>query len=414
MITGLVVDPTGRGLDNATVILGDHITLCARDGAFRIDAVPGGDQTYKIVHRDYPVVRGTLEVDGDANYQFQMVRPRAAGAEAGSGILEAKRATESWLIAEFEPVIGVGISTDRTVILVYVRVGEGEIPILPGMPETLGGYPVRLVPVDAAVRSPDATGTETRTRQRPVCGGISAAHHETPAGTLGAVVYDRKTGEPMLLSNNHIFAQCSSDAEARAQVGDPILQPSRLDGGGPDDTVGELARWVPYRVQGKNYVDAAVAAPRSGVRVDPRVFVGDEMVAIAGARAVSRPTRVRMCGRTTGCGWGEVVDWDFATVMDYPTGESILYTDQLLISIPADAGDSGAVLLDEENYAIGLLNGTTVIDGRQYAVANKIRNVIEALDLELPNESLAKKDLLFGALVFGSLIGLLGVASCRT
>jgi hypothetical protein len=109
-----------------------------------------------------------------------------------------------------------------------------------------------------------------------------------------------------------------------------------------------------------------------------------------------------------------VVDWDFATVMDYPTGESILYTDQLLISIPADAGDSGAVLLDEENYAIGLLNGTTVIDGRQYAVANKIRNVIEALDLELPNESLAKKDLLFGALVFGSLIGLLGVASCRT
>jgi len=69
--------------------------------------------------------------------------------------------------------------------------------------------------------------------------------------------------------------------------------------------------------------------------------------------------------------------------MTYPTGERIIYSDQLLITLPVEEGDSGALLLDEDNYAIGLLSGVVTIDGERYAVANKIRNVLELLDVEV-------------------------------
>ncbi|KXK54437.1 MAG: hypothetical protein UZ13_00154 [Chloroflexi bacterium OLB13] len=56
--------------------------------------------------------------------------------------------------------------------------------------------------------------------------GVSIGHFAITAGTLGAVVKDRITGEKLLLSNNHVFAN-SNDA----QVGDSILQPGPADGG---------------------------------------------------------------------------------------------------------------------------------------------------------------------------------------
>ncbi|NOG48388.1 MAG: hypothetical protein HND48_02260 [Chloroflexi bacterium] len=60
---------------------------------------------------------------------------------------------------------------------------------------------------------------------------------------MGAVVKDRITGEKLLLSNNHVFAN-SNDA----QVGDSILQPGPADGGqNPGDAVATLERYVPLR-----------------------------------------------------------------------------------------------------------------------------------------------------------------------
>ncbi|GIK28391.1 MAG: hypothetical protein J5J04_08110 [Anaerolineae bacterium] len=73
--------------------------------------------------------------------------------------------------------------------------------------------------------------------------GVSIGHFAITAGTLGAVVKDRITGEKLLLSNNHVFAN-SNDA----QVGDSILQPGPADGGqNPGDAVATLERYVPLR-----------------------------------------------------------------------------------------------------------------------------------------------------------------------
>jgi hypothetical protein len=135
---------------------------------------------------------------------------------------------------------------------------------------------------------------------------------------------------------------------------------------------------------------------------------------IRGTRSVTAPVRVHRCGRTTGCVSGEVVDWDFTTIMDYPTGESILYVDQLLVDMPSDEGDSGSLIVDDEGYAVGLLSGTTVIDGVTYTVANKIRNVLEILDVSLPCEEMRKRDNLFGLVCAFVLTGAYLLISMRS
>lgn len=53
--------------------------------------------------------------------------------------------------------------------------------------------------------------------------GISIGHPKSTAGTLGAIVLDRQTGNPVMLSNWHVF-QTPAGA-----LGDPIVQPGPYD-----------------------------------------------------------------------------------------------------------------------------------------------------------------------------------------
>jgi hypothetical protein len=45
-----------------------------------------------------------------------------------------------------------------------------------------------------------------RMRARPARGGASIGHFQITAGTLGCLVKDRKTGNTLILSNNHVLA----------------------------------------------------------------------------------------------------------------------------------------------------------------------------------------------------------------
>ncbi|NWF69527.1 MAG: hypothetical protein HXY40_10615 [Chloroflexi bacterium] len=94
-----------------------------------------------------------------------------------------------------------------------------------------------------------------RDRFRPaVPVGVSMGHFKVTAGTLGAVVRDRVSGERFLLSNNHVFANSNE-----AAAGDAILQPGPIDGGqNPGDVLARLERFVPLR-----YVEEANQPPPS-------------------------------------------------------------------------------------------------------------------------------------------------------
>lgn len=103
------------------------------------------------------------------------------------------------------------------------------------IPKEIDGMPTDVYEIGflRAQRSPMA-------RFRPVMQpGISMAHFRVGAGTLGAVVRHRQTGERFLLSNNHVFANSN-----HAQTGDFILQPGALDGGmNPSDAIGRLDKF---------------------------------------------------------------------------------------------------------------------------------------------------------------------------
>jgi hypothetical protein len=83
-----------------------------------------------------------------------------------------------------------------------------------------------------------------RERFRPVIpSGVSIGHYKITAGTLGTLVKDRRTGDMLILSNNHVIAN-SNDAV----IGDAITQPGPMDGGNnPADVVAKLERFVRLR-----------------------------------------------------------------------------------------------------------------------------------------------------------------------
>lgn len=80
-----------------------------------------------------------------------------------------------------------------------------------------------------------------RERYRPVIpSGVSIGHYMVTAGTLGTMVKDKVTGELLILSNNHVLANCND-----ALLDDAILQPSAMDSGqNPADLVARLERYM--------------------------------------------------------------------------------------------------------------------------------------------------------------------------
>jgi hypothetical protein len=238
---------------------------------------------------------------------------------------------------------------------------------------------------------------------------VGIGHYKITAGTLGAIVTDRNTGEKLILSNNHVLAN-SNDA----LVGDPILQPGPTDGGqNPGDIVARLERFVrlrflddpapppeppppppggggcdvvngviaitnalatlvgssqrvaataaptttaaptvPQAIPQDNDVDAALARP-----VDPNMFTGEIQVigTVSGTKPAQLGMNIRKSGRTTGYTEGTLTLINATVSVAY--GErTARFTGQIITSPMSQGGDSGSLIVDAaENKAVGLL-----------------------------------------------------------
>jgi hypothetical protein len=162
--------------------------------------------------------------------------------------LQAQASFESQILAK-PNVVGVAVGlkehegqwTDSMalVVLVQQKLPLTALSAADRVPREIDGIQTDVYEVGVlrALQLPPPTG-----RFRPeIPSGVSAGHFAITAGTLGAVVKDRMTGEKLLLSNNHVFAN-SNDA----QIGDAILQPGPADGGqNPGDQVARLDRFIP-------------------------------------------------------------------------------------------------------------------------------------------------------------------------
>jgi len=272
-----------------------------------------------------------------------------------------------------------------------------------------------------------------RDRYSPnIPGGVSIGHYMVTAGTLGALVRDRTTGEPLILSNNHVLAN-SNDGE----IGDAILQPGPTDHGlRPDDIVAKLHRFEPLRyindpstapsppsppplfpaggcdiaevfvavgnvlsalsgsskrltsvaapkpqAEGApiyiNRVDAALARP-----INPRLF-RESILGIGrpnGIKLAQMGMKVRKYGRTTGLLSGTVTLLNATVDVTYKQNYKARFGGQVIATPMSQGGDSGALVMEEDSLnAVGLL----FAGSRRATIFTPIQTVLDVMEIEL-------------------------------
>ncbi|WP_050758305.1 hypothetical protein [Xylanimonas cellulosilytica] len=238
------------------------------------------------------------------------------------------------------------------------------------------------------VVSARALGETTRTR--PLRPGVSIAHVDVTAGTLGAFVVAREASseaaqERHALSNWHVLV-----GSPEAGAGDVVVQPGPADGGrDPRDRVGTLARWAPMNPGEHHLVDAAIALLDDGIDVDPTYPVGrvTTTAQALGGEAVAK------VGRTTSLTRGRVSAIELDDVLvGYGDDLGVLGFDgQIEIESTGDepfsrGGDSGSLVYREDGVAIGLLfagSETGGPGGHGLTYANPIDTVLTTLNATL-------------------------------
>jgi hypothetical protein len=217
-------------------------------------------------------------------------------------------------------------------------------------------------------------GIYARRFPRPVPCGISIGRYNGAAGTLGCLVRDRTDKNKIcILSSWHLLVGPDG------KKGDKILQPSTSEGGKLEsDVIAILERWVDPSDQN----DAAIAQ-----LVDPSI-VQPKIMGIGNLKGISEPrsgASVKMAGRTSGVTYGKITDMKAKlAVSGYPVRNgseetTITFDEILLCSEMSEGGDTGAILVDERNNALGMCFAGSA----EFTLFLPIRKILDALNVDL-------------------------------
>ncbi|MDH3353434.1 MAG: S1 family peptidase [Nanoarchaeota archaeon] len=218
-------------------------------------------------------------------------------------------------------------------------------------------------------------------KKRPVECGYSVGHCYGLGGTIGCLVTKKKDNKKYILSNSHVLAK-SGDATR----GDVILQPCHYDGGKiSSDAIALLADWVPFTFEPfySNKVDAAIAGPITSLDCSPVIAIIDQIPKGVNDNIIPG-MRVHKVGQKTGHTWGVVHSIKnfhsipYKMLSDYYM--QVGFDGLVFCSKYSAVGDSGSLVLDENNYAVGLHIGCAK---NKYSIFCKIKPVLESLGVEL-------------------------------
>ncbi len=221
------------------------------------------------------------------------------------------------------------------------------------------------------------TDVDRTARLRPAMPGISIGHYLVTAGTFGAVVYDKATGQPFILSNNHILANSSNGHDGRARIGDPILQPGAYDGGKYSRNI--IARLTKYVTLDEypqaNLMDCALAKP-----LNNDLIVSDILgiVEVQGVTVPALGMVVIKSGRTSDVTNGQIRVMNVTADVNYGQGRVLRFENQIFTTPMSQGGDSGSLVLDENNLAVGLL----FAGSDQGTLINPIQPILELLNIK--------------------------------
>lgn len=243
--------------------------------------------------------------------------------------------------------------------------------------KTILDVPTDVIEASYALRTLQTEGWTSNPRAQtmnPMRGGISISDaYSRGYGTLGGVVLDEATGEPMLLSNFHVMA-----SRGYARPGAAILQPGRGDGG-----YEPVAYFIRHGMdQG---IDAAVAR-LSGEReiINEQFRLGR----ITGVRAPMLGMRVCKSGRASDVTHGMITGFVGNFKVAYPGSgmrriRSVMHIAPIGGSGEVSApGDSGSIWVDEATHAaVGLHFAGG--DDPENALAIDMAEVLKALHVRV-------------------------------
>ena len=247
----------------------------------------------------------------------------------------------------------------------------GSVPDAHVLPTSIDGVPIDIEEVGRIV--PLLKMPNPRQRFDIVPGGCSVGYDGVMAGTLGALVRNRR-GERCFLSNSHVLAR-----EGLLPVGSPIFQQGLLDlSDGSKRQVASLSETVPLA---GGRIDAALAVCQDDVSFTNDVL---HIGAPSGVTAAREDMVVHKFGPTTSYTVGRVTSLKTSMRVDY-SQQTVLFNNQILVRPLNDApfgarGDLGALILSREhNAAVGLL----FAGSPTHILANHIGEVLDELGATL-------------------------------
>jgi hypothetical protein len=240
------------------------------------------------------------------------------------------------------------------------------------LPASYRGVPLILIemPMAGFLSESHPYPNGIRERQEVIVGGISGANTNL-TGQSGTIGYfcTRKSKLPRrreihLLSNSHVFADLRKTI---VDDGDLIMQPSP---GEPANNrpIASLVNFSALKfddIKQPNHVDAAIAKLWGPQQHQPMIPLIGAVKGQVETKDIEIGEAVRKFGRTTGYTEGRVFSIYLDIWIRYErTGQSAFFQDQFLIA-PAlpkftkfvASGDSGSLLVDAKQHAIGLIFG---------------------------------------------------------
>lgn len=308
-------------------------------------------------------------------------------------ILPLKQLVEGRLLA-IPGVTGVDIGLKETggektpvhAIIIFVK-HKGDYRPDDEIPRVIAGVPTDVIEATFELQRPHpgtapATGeiTVDNKRYNPCQGGacILPARFPNGYGSLGMLVKDASTKNPLWLSVYHVLCDSANWTTADKRV----VQPSIGQGGNvARDVIGDVTRGVYGQVVvdwGYDlYVDAAVCTV-SGRAASSNLIVGGTP---KGAHNAVIADLVSKYGATTMYTHGVIVSTNFTVKLGSTTFYYQYRAEGAFPGQPlSQAGDSGSAVLDSGGYVIGLIMSG---DGVKYSTINPIGQIIDALSIEI-------------------------------
>lgn len=218
--------------------------------------------------------------------------------------------------------------------------------------------------------------TSLTTKIRPALGGYSAGPPSVNyIGSLGCLVTDFTNY--YILGNNHIFANSNL-----LPLRTPILQPAPSDNKTTSDNIiAELYKFIPidlspYTIHNiNNTVDCALG------KISNQSIVSSKIAFIGSPRGLTAPKlnlKVQKVGCISELTTGKITDLNGTFEMNFHD-QFIIFKNQIITTPMATNGDSGAVLLDKNRYALGLL----MSGNDSMCIYNNLELVLNQLNVKL-------------------------------